>query len=117
MTSKQFQDLLQRARVRQDVILQQKGDDYTIDRAALDRLYNFKAIGELLDMSAEKVLLVYLFKHIFSIAAYAKSKKESEPITGRVDDAINYLYLLLGLIEERTPKYAEDVPEQNVHVA
>ena len=109
MKSSEFAVLLQEARTRQDAILKTKGDDYTIDQAELDRLYNFKAIGVLLDIDPKKVLLVYLFKHIFSICAYTKSQKESEPIEGRLDDAINYLYLLMGLIHEESPSKEDEV--------
>jgi hypothetical protein len=77
-----------------------KGQDYTIGNA--DRLYNFKKVAELTGLSTRQVWSVYACKHLFAILNYVKTegKSESEPIEGRIVDAINYL-LFLSLIEER----------------
>ena len=59
---------------------------------------NFIRLGEKLDLPPEKVLMVYLTKHLDSIDSYVKGgmdpKELTEPIRGRVIDAINYLVLL-----------------------
>lgn len=81
-----------------------KGKEYA---GSDDRLANFKRLGDELNMIPEKALWVYLKKHLDSLTTYIKDqetgfKREySEPITGRVDDAILYLHLLKALIHER----------------
>ena len=85
---------------------------------------NFKRVGEYLKLPPEKVLMVYLLKHIDGIAAYVDGhKSQREPIDGRVIDAIVYLFLLYGLITEpknmcietpypdETEKSATPIPE------
>ena len=62
---------------------------------------NFKRVGEYLKLPPEKVLMVYLLKHIDGIASYVDGhKSQREPIDGRVIDPIVYLFLLYGLITE-----------------
>lgn len=100
MTGKDFSELLRLARIREDNILKAKGDDYTIDQADKDRLFNFKEIATLVGITPQQVWAVYFLKHVFSVLAYIKGKKESEPIEGRKDDCVNYLHLLEGLIKD-----------------
>lgn len=62
---------------------------------------NFEAVGRLLDMSREKVLMVYLLKHIFGIAAHVKGhKSQREDVRGRIKDGIVYLSLLAGMVAD-----------------
>jgi hypothetical protein len=76
-----------------------KGKEYTQGK---DRLDNFKRIAQEVDTTPEKVLWVYLKKHLDSIAYYVKyGKLESETLESRVVDARTYLSLLLGLQRER----------------
>lgn len=84
-----------------------KGEEYSNND---DQLANFKRLSIKLGLTPEQVLLVYLTKHLDSIDHYVKTQsinvispiRISEPIEGRIDDAINYLCLLKGLIQERT---------------
>lgn len=79
-----------------DHILTAKGIDYTQDGL---RLKNFYRNGERLGLPAMKVLAVYMFKHVDAIETFLlRGKVESEPIEGRIHDAINYLLLLYKLI-------------------
>jgi len=77
-----------------------------------DRFANFKRGAEAIGLAPETVLWIYLSKHIDSLATYVKQltdgstlkdieSKLSEPIEGRIKDAINYLLLLAGLTAER----------------
>ena len=71
---------------------------------------NFKQFEDI-GMDAKKVLMVYLQKHMNSIKNYVKDGKEysDESIEGRIHDAINYLFLLLGLItEDKTKQKKKD---------
>jgi len=62
---------------------------------------NFERTAALLDESREKVLMTFLLKHIDGIAAHVKGhQSQREDVTGRLKDAIVYLMLLWGMIEE-----------------
>ena len=62
---------------------------------------NFERISNILEISREKVLMVYLLKHIDGISAYIKGhKSQREDVTGRLTDAPVYLMLLWSMIIE-----------------
>lgn len=83
-------------------IMKSKGSDYTDN---LDRLSNFKIVGELVGVDPRVVWAVYSAKHFIAIANYCgRGKTESEPIDGRISDLINYLLLLKGLVVESRVK-------------
>mgnify|MGYP003667796040 CR=1 FL=1 len=61
---------------------------------------NFERVGENLEISREDVLLVYLLKHIDGICSFVKGhKSQREDVRGRITDAIVYLCLLWGMVE------------------
>lgn len=75
-----------------------KGKEYTQDG---ERLKNFKDLASDLGISPESVCFIFLKKHIDAIKSFVKFKEVySEPIEGRIDDAILYLILLKALISE-----------------
>ena len=62
---------------------------------------NFERIGDALETSREKILMVYLLKHIDGISAYIKGhKSQRENVRGRITDAIVYLMLLWAMSRE-----------------
>lgn len=62
---------------------------------------NFERIGNRLNISREKVLMVYLLKHIDGISAYTLGhKSQREDVRGRLTDAIVYLMLLWSMVVE-----------------
>ena len=62
---------------------------------------NFERISDTLHISREKVLMVYLLKHIDGISAYIKGhKSQRESVEGRLTDAIVYLMLLWSMVIE-----------------
>lgn len=64
---------------------------------------NFERVAERLGVSREQVLLVYLEKHLDGIHAYVKGhKSQREDVRGRIKDAIVYLCLLRGMVEQNT---------------
>jgi hypothetical protein len=66
-----------------------------------DVFANFQRVASRLDMSKEEALLVYLLKHIDGITSYVKGvESQREDISGRIVDAIVYLCLLQGMIDE-----------------
>lgn len=81
-------------------ILKVKGDDYTIGN--IDRLHNFKTVASFTGLTPPEVLGVYFYKHVAAIFAFIKSsgKKQSEPISGRIADCINYMLLFYKMVKE-----------------
>ena len=99
MDSETFNKLVEAARGRQDGLLKTKGADYT--RHDPDRLSNFKRAASAVGITTLQAWAVYAGKHWDAIMAFVKTgKAESEAIEGRIDDMINYMYLLEGLIRE-----------------
>lgn len=81
-----------------------KGEEYSRDS---DQLANFKRQAEELLMTPEKVLMVYLNKHLDAVKSFVKTGKiYSEPIEGRIDDAILYLILLKGIVQDDQNRFA-----------
>jgi hypothetical protein len=98
-----------------DRILTTKGHDYT---QGDHRLKNFFRNGERLSLSAEKVLAVYMFKHWDAIETYLRlGSVESEPIEGRIYDAINYLLLLFKMVKQRQRDDEEERQKQITEAA
>lgn len=72
-----------------------------------DALANFKRVGESLNLSPEKVLMVYTLKHIDGICSYVEGfKSQREDVRGRIKDVIVYMCLLRGLVEEVDNEFA-----------
>jgi hypothetical protein len=62
---------------------------------------NFERVGKSIGISREEVLMVYLLKHIDGISSYVKGhKSQRENIRGRLTDAIVYICLLWGMVED-----------------
>lgn len=61
-----------------------------------DVLANFMRLSGTLKISPEMVLWVYLTKHLDAIASWVATNEtySTEPIQGRIDDALLYLVLL-----------------------
>ena len=81
-------------------LLNNKGREYAGDGDALN---NFKT-GLDIGVSAEQKLYIFLDKHLSSIKSYIKNNGKvfsNESIEGRIADAMNYLFLLGCLIEEK----------------
>ena len=96
MNTQEFTELLENQYKHLCALNNTKGVEYA--RSDVDRLANFKRQAEELDMTPEKVLMVYLNKHLDAIKSFVKTGRVlSEPISGRISDAILYLILLHGL--------------------
>ena len=62
---------------------------------------NFERIAKLQGLKREQILLTYLLKHIDGIMSYVKGhKSQREDVRGRITDAIVYLTLLWGMIDQ-----------------
>jgi len=83
-------------------LLDSKGADYSgLD----DRFLNFKANGDRLGMTKYQIWSVYFAKHIDALFNSIKQNPElpktnSELIETRIQDAICYLTLMQGMLQE-----------------
>lgn len=99
-----FHELLNETLQRLIDLTDAKGREYA---GSADQLANFKRLGDRLMLEPEQVLLVYLTKHLDAIDTYVRDYSIgaevhlSEPIEGRIDDAILYLCLLKALIRDQ----------------
>ena len=100
MTKENFNKLREELFLECEKITKTKGDDYT--KGNIDVLSNFKE-GSFLGLTPYQTIGVYMKKHTDAIFNYIKNEGEceSEPIQGRILDAINYLVFLQAIIEER----------------
>jgi len=100
------QQALFKAMIKEEMdLLNKKGSEYASDADALD---NFKRQAEDWGCDPLLVLAFGLGKHYRSIQSYIRKGGKvvsNEPISGRIHDARNYLFLLHCLISEaETPK-------------
>lgn len=74
-----------------------KGEEYS--RSDDDQLANFKRWAADAGITPQQVLMIMLNKHLDAIKSHAKSGKVlSEPIYGRISDAILYLLLYNAMV-------------------
>jgi hypothetical protein len=99
MTRDEFQVLMGKQFDQLLAINTSKGHDYAGDE---DALANFKRHAANLGLTPEQIWAVYASKHWDAVITYCREGAvASEPIEGRIDDALLYLFLLKGLIVER----------------
>lgn len=77
-----------------------KGKEYAHTQ---DRFANFRRLSAELEIPDYVVCWVYLKKHLDSIASFAKEGRtfSTESIRGRFVDAIVYLTLMAGMVDEK----------------
>lgn len=62
---------------------------------------NFERVAERVGVTREAALMVYLEKHMDGIHAWVGGhRSQRESVKGRINDAIVYLILLRGMVEE-----------------
>lgn len=102
MKKADFQNLITEQFTALQTLTATKGEEYA-GAGNDDQHANFNRQAEKLGMPPEKVLMVYLSKHQDAIDNYVRTGAAlSEPIEGRIDDAILYLLLLKAMIRDRT---------------
>ena len=73
--------------------------EYAHDEA--NAMANFERTGEELGIPRDKVLMIFARKHWDGIVSYVNGhKSQRESVKGRINDCINYLVLLRGMIED-----------------
>ena len=68
-TPERFEQLVKEFQEQEALIMSHKGDEYAANE---DRLLNFREVAEFLGRTPAEVALVYLMKHIQSIALAAR---------------------------------------------
>lgn len=98
MNQKQFETYTAWLLEQSAGLLVSKGAEYA---GSEDRLSNFKRGAIDTGASPERVCWIYLSKHLDSLKTFIRTGKQgSEPIQGRVVDALNYVILLGALLYE-----------------
>lgn len=99
MTPEQWQETIDRTFNAVQAITSTKGVEY---RKGKDQLDNFYRQAREVGITPLQVWRVFFQKHADAITSFIRSpaRATSEPIEGRIDDAIVYLLLLKGLIAE-----------------
>mgnify|MGYP001114146324 CR=1 FL=1 len=105
MTPKRFEELREEFLIHESKILDWKRGEYSSNE---DVLQNFHEVAEFLEQRASEVALVWLLKHIQSIALAVRSGKYAwaweteggEGLKQRIADARNYLLLLAACLDE-----------------
>jgi hypothetical protein len=84
-------------------LTQSKGHEYANSDNQLD---NFRRLSKALGLAPDAVCFVYLTKHMDAIQNHIREpeRAKSEPITGRIDDAILYLLLLKAIYSCQSPR-------------
>lgn len=104
MRKDKFLSVIRTTFVEMEALTATKGEEYA---ASDDQLANFKRSAEQAGITPEQVWLIFFNKHADAIRSYVKMARgtreyvPSEPIEGRIDDAILYLILLKALVQER----------------
>jgi hypothetical protein len=101
MTNVDFYNLMEGTFKECLSLAKRKGLDYT--KGSPDALANFKEGGHALSVDPKVVCWVFMNKHYQAITNFVRTngQSQSEPIDGRIDDMINYLVLMKGIIHEQ----------------
>lgn len=98
MKRSEFNEFMENFLLQTTEIMTTKGNDYAGDE---DVLTNFKTNASRLGLDPAQVWAVYFMKHIDAILTHVRDGEvKSEPIEGRVSDAINYLILFAAMLED-----------------
>ena len=84
-----------------DQIRETRDDDQKEYARTSDNVFaNFDRVADALKIPKEKALMVYLLKHIDGISSYIEGhESQREEVSGRITDAIVYLFLLWAMID------------------
>ena len=109
MTTERLHQIVAKQFDECEALLKQKNADYAPTH---DAVGNFKEAAAELGSTPYQILGVYLRKHLCAISAFIRNngQLESEPIEGRITDAINYLVFLRALIVDRKEEATRALP-------
>lgn len=102
MNKSEFVLLLKETHERMCELTVTKGEEYAGEGQQRDQLQNFIDAGIDAGIRSDQAWLVHFNKHVNAIKAYIRTGAvKSEPIEGRIDDAILYLILFKALVRDR----------------
>ena len=103
MTFPEFDEFCRKLFIKVANMRDTKGKEYV---QTADRFDNFNRLAQRLHITRNKVWQVYFTKHFDAIESFIDNGREfsEEGIQGRIVDAITYLVLLAGMIEEDSAK-------------
>lgn len=113
ITHEQRHDIVQKFLTEKSApVMKAKGRDYAGTDHQPDVNANFKRAAARWGVPVLAAWGVYFGKHIDAIETYVRTggQAESEPILGRITDAVNYLFILLALLED--PELKPDPNEE-----
>lgn len=102
MDHKKFSEVLKSRIVKTEKVLDSKAKEYSRG----DRFSNFKKASPAMGCTPEQACVAFWMKHVISINDLVNDLKEgkvapAEVWDEKIGDAINYLILLDGLVQER----------------
>jgi len=107
MTNEKFYELVERVLDDCVDIMRSKGDAYA--GKDQDKFANFNRLASKLGLNRTKIWMVYFQKHMDALDSFLRGEyNDPEPIEGRIKDAVNYLLLLYGMIQETNPIAKEE---------
>jgi len=107
MTNEKFYELVERVLDDCVDIMRSKGDAYA--GKDQDKFANFNRLASKLGLNRTKIWMVYFQKHMDALDSFLRGEyNDPEPIEGRIKDAVNYLLLLYGMIQETNPMAKEE---------
>lgn len=103
-SQQEISDLFRQVFENEIMSLREAGQkEYAIDGS--NAFANFDRLSVDLGLDRKQVLWVYLRKHLDGIVSYLRGhKSQRENVRGRLNDAIVYLLLLRGMIEDEETK-------------
>jgi hypothetical protein len=113
MNKAEFRQSLDEIHTRMKQLTFTKGEEYS--RREESQFANFERGARDLGMLREQILMVYLSKHLDAITCWVRDLSNnilfgvSEPIVGRIDDALLYLMLLRGMAAESDAKLRKEL--------
>ena len=104
-------------------VMSTKGREYAGDQED-DKFANFKRVAKLQGIPVTSAWFTYFIKHFDSLASFVRKRNQgvsiieiemglSEPISGRIGDMINYLFILNGIIDEEREAEKNKIKERS----
>lgn len=99
MTRAQMKEVMEQVFQECDRLRDAGQQEYAHDEE--DALANFRRVAEQLGIEPSAVLITYFLKHVDGIVAFVRGHhSQREDVRGRISDAIVYLCLLRGMLDE-----------------
>lgn len=109
MTKSEFAQLMSEVFDSEINKLRQSGQQEYAGGDQADAFTNFNKLAIDLGIDRKRVLWVYAMKHKDGIESYLRGNvSQREPVQGRINDLIVYLFLLRGMIEEESTQLREE---------